>query len=245
MNNHHKIVGGQLYQSKEIDLGMLKSEDFEYQSLIGFKHSIENHNFPCLFAKKAYKKGSIRILFCYKKEDFYQGLIAFTNFITQSPQDDIYLAPLVVFFSNKICENVSQFETAWMLLNWIHKQDKTPWPHNISTDPNNSNWAFCFNSVPLFINISSAEYQILKSRNLGKYLCFVINPMSNFNYVASLSTRSGRLIREQIRTRVELYNNYKAPEVLGFYGDENNLEWKQYQLPEVGMPFPKECPFNK
>ncbi len=43
---------------------------------------------------------------------------------------------------------------------------------------------------------------------------------------------------------MEKYNREKRPKELGFFGDENNLEWKQYQLNEEGALVNSQCPLN-
>lgn len=58
------------------------------------------------------------------------------------------------------------------------------------------------------------------------------------------SQGQGRLLRENIRRRLEKYNNGFVPPELGFYGEESNKEWKQYQLEEEGMRRPDRCPFS-
>lgn len=171
-------------------------------------------------------------------------MIDFTNFVISNEQENIYLSPLVVIFSEEVYLKGPQHKIGWELLNWIHERDIEPWPNEIPTDPNDSNWTFCFNGVPLFINISSSDHKVLLSRNLGKDLYFIINPRANFDYVASVETKSGKLIRQQIRTRVAEYNSEEASKFLGFYGEKDNLEWKQYQLPEINLPSPTLCPFS-
>jgi len=37
-------------------------------------------------------------------------------------------------------------------------------------------------------------------------------------------------------------NGAPAPKELGFFGDKNNLEWRQYQLTEEGGYYPSTCP---
>ncbi len=76
------------------------------------------------------------------------------------------------------------------------------------------------------------------------YFTNIINPRENFDLVASIETRSGQLIRNKIRSRVVSFNNSPISDDLGFYGDNGNLEWKQYQLKEDGIDRPAQCPFK-
>ena len=137
-----------------------------------------------------------------------------------------------------------RYTNAWNALEWIHIHDPERWPDEIPDDPDNPAWCFCFNGVQLFINMSSGEHKRLRNRNLCDFMTLVINPRENFDAVASLNTRQGRLLRENIRKRLEKYNNGFVPPELGFYGEESNKEWKQYQLEEEGMKRPDRCPFS-
>lgn len=82
-----------------------------------------------------------------------------------------------------------------------------------------------------------------KNRNLCAYIAFVINPRENFDFVASGSKKSGIKGRERIRKRVKDYNNGSIPKELGFFGDEDNRECRQYTLQEEREIF-KVCPFR-
>ncbi|MBR7059390.1 MAG: YqcI/YcgG family protein [Neisseriaceae bacterium] len=47
-----------------------------------------------------------------------------------------------------------------------------------------------------------------------------------------------------MRKRVSEYNNGIIPSELGFFGDANNLEWKQYTLSEPNTKNLEKCPFK-
>lgn len=111
-------------------------------------------------------------------------------------------------------------------------------------DPEHPDWCFCFNGIQLFVNISTRDHKLLRSRNLGGFLTLVINPRENFDAVASVETKSGRLIRKRIRARVAHFNDGLVPPELGFYGQSENREWQQYQLSEAGLDKPTRCPFD-
>lgn len=53
-----------------------------------------------------------------------------------------------------------------------------------------------------FFNVSCPHHKILKNRNLGDFITFVINPRENFDYVAPKNSEKGRKIRKTIRDRV-------------------------------------------
>lgn len=70
----------------------------------------------------------------------------------------------------------------------------------------------------------------MKSRNLGRYITFVINLRENFDLIADGNAAGGQRVREAIRERIRAYNQGVMPDTLGCYGQDDNLEWRQYQL---------------
>lgn len=133
---------------------------------------------------------------------------------------------------------------AWSVLQQVHELDPQPWPRTLPTDPHDSGWSFCFAGMALFINMNFPAHRQMKSRNLGAHIAFVINPRESFDEVASAATESGRRIRARIRERVRHYNDGVVPDTLGFFGQEDNFEWRQYQLREPGSLNPSRCPFH-
>ena len=213
-----------------------------------FAHTISDKNFPCPFGQKSWAKGSTLFLFIKEPNDFsnlLRGMIEYTNFTKSTPIDNRILCPWLYFFCDTgQFARSERYTNAWNALEWIHIHDPERWPDEIPDDPDNPAWCFCFNGVQLFINMSSGEHKRLRNRNLCDFMTLVINPRENFDAVASLNTRQGRLLRENIRKRLEKYNNGFVPPELGFYGEESNKEWKQYQLEEEGMKRPDRCPFS-
>jgi len=55
----------------------------------------------------------------------------------------------------------------------------------------------------------------------------------------------GREARNQVRKRLETWDDIPAHPDLGFYGDPGNLEWKQYFLDDANAPIEERCPFLK
>lgn len=216
------------------------------EALNNFLQNVENPLFPCLFGKKSVKEKTY-IPFFYSatktgKNELFNAFIEYTEFVKKTVLKDRIYTPLIVFFDREL-ESLAttQHELAWETLNWLHAKDKQNWPKTIPQNPTDPNWSFCFNGVQLFINMSSSDHKIIKSRNLGENLVLVINPRENFDFVAS--GEKGKKIRTQIRNRIGIYNGGYIPKELGFYGD-GSKEWIQYQLEEEELPRPKKCPFH-
>jgi uncharacterized protein len=243
------LLPGKCYLHEEIDISLLECLSWRKKALEDFSKKLADDKFPCVFARKAWNNASIRFLFCekqgtYEYSDFLSGLIEYTKFVRDTEIEKRLFSPLVVFFSEDFYQGTRQHSFGWDALNWVHRHDPDPWPQEVPLDPDNSDWCFCFNSVQLFINMSVDDHKILRSRNLGNYLTLVINPRKNFDVVASIHTKSGRLIREHIRSRISTYNGGVVPKELGSYGEKDNREWQQYQLSEDGLEKPSRCPFH-
>ena len=204
-------------------------------------------DFPCLFARKAWRAGSIWFQFC--ERDRYvaarEALAAYTDMVkTVAIEERLYRPLCLVFRSEEGEQPMDQHAAAWQLLEWLHRYDPQAWPAKVPDETDDPAWSFCFNGVPLFVNISSAAHVQLKSRNLGRCLVLVVNPRENFDVVASAASPHGRALRARIRDRVECYNQAPAPASLGFHGEPGNREWMQYQLDEPGLEAPACCPFS-
>lgn len=214
----------------------------------GEVEKIIDGDFPCIFAKKANKNKTIQWLFCElsdkQKEFFLKGVIDYTNFVKNTEPEERLLYPLIVVIQNNSPNLEEEHKLAWEFIQYLIDNEPKQWLKDIPKNPNDYKWCLCFNEVQLFINISSSKHLKFRSRNLGKNICLVINPRQIFDIVAPLGKSKGVKIREKIRERVEVYNGFPAPQELGFFGDEDNLEWKQYQLYEEGGLDNKKCPLN-
>jgi len=217
-------------------------------SFSDIEKKLNDSAFPCLFSKRAYKGQKSKFLFVSENDlenNLVNGLVEYTNFIKTASDKELTQSPLIVIFENSMMDDLkSEHNLAWSFLQTLHNHDDENWPAKIDKSTDSSNFSFCFNENPLFINMSCPSHKLMKSRNLGKNITLIINPMKNFELVASLKSSSGVSIRNKIRQRISKYNNGFTPDSLGFFGQENNLEWKQYQLEEPNGLTSKTCPFH-
>ncbi|MGL4859983.1 MAG: YqcI/YcgG family protein [Enterobacteriaceae bacterium] len=209
---------------------------------------MDDPQFPCLFGRHAWKSETLLFGFISQKNTTHDMIAVMDLFIQRTkclPVEKRLYSPLILIFEQdglSTLEKAHQF--AWQQLQVLHDYDMHPWPEHIPISPDNSAWSFCFGGTELFINISCPGHTRLRSRNLGKRVVFVINPRTHFDILASHHDPKGIKVREKIRTRVCNYNNGYVPAELGFYGDENSLEWKQYQLSEPGAAKFSRCPLH-
>ncbi|MBI6899880.1 YqcI/YcgG family protein [Pseudomonas putida] len=219
-----------------------------HKTIEHFKETLANPDFPCLFGRKAVNARTCHIVFARAErlaDDIARGLGDYIRTIEPIPLKQRIGNPLMVFLETAPDTTLqAQQALAWDVLNQVHARDPQPWPEEVPQDPHDTRWSFCFAGMPLFINMSFPAHRLMKSRNLGRHIAFVINPRESFDEVASASTESGQRIRARIRDRVRHYNDGVMPDTLGFFGQDDNFEWKQYQLQEPGSPSPARCPFH-
>ena len=209
---------------------------------------ISNDSFPCLFGIKAVKTDTVRVVFASEaraSENLAEGILQYLSAISGSGIKLRIQRPLLVIFEKDDFSSLAEEQRyGWSILQSLHESDSSPWPSNIAKEVTDPNWSFCFDNVPLFVNMSFPKHKIMRSRNLGERIVFVINPRENFDFVAPGATLSGRRIRARIRARSIDYNKGVETAALGAYGDQGSLEIKQYQLEELGSLSYSNCPFN-
>lgn len=205
--------------------------------------------FPCIFGRKAADRDTIFWASLERESDndmLKNIFVEYTDFLSMTPAKERLLSPLVLLVNAESATTLfEQHKFAWKILERVHHLDPSDWPSDIPRDPDHHGWTFCFNGVQLFVNISAPGHRILKSRNLGEYVCLVVNPREIFDIVAPGGTKKGNKIRDEIRARIARFNGTDvSPSELGSFGDEDSFEWKQYQLYERGAMKNNRCPIR-
>jgi FPC/CPF motif-containing protein YcgG len=132
---------------------------------------------------------------------------------------------------------------AWGVLQYLHHNDPHPWPPDLTTDPDDPLWSFCFAGVPLFINVSCPAHRRRQSRNLGPSLVLVLQPRHGFDGVGGAHVK-GDEVRKKIRALIEQFDGQPAAPELGTYSRTENREWWQYALLEGNGPRTDRCPLR-
>lgn len=209
---------------------------------------LNDKEFPCLFARHAWK--SETLLFGLVSEDnttcdLMAVMQSLVKRMHQLPEEERLYSPLLVIFQRHDLNSVEEAQRfGWQQMQSLHDHDAQDWPSHIPQSPEDSAWSFCFGGTEFFFNISCPGHSQLRSRNLGKRAVFFINPRAHFDIQASQKDPKEIKIREKILTRVCNYNNGYVSSKLGFYGDKDSLEWKQYQLSETDALNPSQCPLR-
>ncbi|MFZ3590779.1 YqcI/YcgG family protein [Bacillus sp. DJP31] len=128
----------------------------------------------------------------------------------------------------------------WSLLNQVSELDVIVWPSQISKDPTDPSWEFCFNGHPYFCFCGTPAHIHRKSRHFP-YFLLAFQPRWVFEEMND-STTIGRAMKKTIRERLLKYDTVPVHPSLKWYGQSENLEWKQYFLHDDNH-IPSRCPF--
>ncbi|ABE58444.1 YqcI/YcgG family protein [Chromohalobacter israelensis] len=207
-------------------------------------------NFPCIFSKNAYKKGLLQFVFMesISHDQMEELKVCLTEFIEANKEWDHRIStakPLLIVFSTQAIksERLEDYHSfGWNVLRSIHALDPSPWPHGVDKDPSSPNWSMCFNGMQLFINMSCPAHKVRRSRNLGDHFIMVVNPRERFDVVAGDNAK-GHRVRDEIRGRIEIYDNCKPCKQLGYFGSDT-MEWQQYGIIEENKTRTSKCPYK-
>jgi FPC/CPF motif-containing protein YcgG len=207
-------------------------------------------NFPCPFSQIAVKNRNL--VFAFVEDESPVSLLQSASDLRSYLHDakiwdgNLNSAkPLIMAFNpqNFHAESVEGYHAmGWKMLQYWHDIDKTPWPSNVSRDPQSPFWSMCFDGVQIFVNISNPSHHLRKSRNLGSAMTFVINPRERFDRIAG-DHPQGRKVRAHVRERIERFDLIPHSPDLGSY-QVGDLEWVQYGLTEDNEPRKDQCPFH-
>jgi uncharacterized protein len=203
--------------------------------------------FPCYFGIETEREGDALYTFCPSMTD-KDTLLSVGETIVEYHEvyeDHSERAPLTVFFRppEEAFAEAEYHETMWHVLQFLHVHDPKPWPEEIPTDPDDSEWEFCFNGEPMFPTCRAPFYEDRKSRYCPVGLEITFQPRSIFEGVTA-DTERGKRAREIIQERMESYDGVCPHAQLGDWGVEGDREWPQYLFSENEEQAPEECPIR-
>ncbi|MEA5470452.1 YqcI/YcgG family protein [Spirulina sp. 06S082] len=243
--------------------------DWVHKSYEAFIETIHQDNFPCFFGTLAEQKRMIRYAiapslttsesFDHILEAVYSYLEEERNLTANEINENSLLLSLAIFFPLEAEEySLEQYaKQIYDFLNELHRRDRFPWPEEIPTDPNDSEWRYCLGGRSLFVNISTPANRKRRSRNLAPGLIAVINPDDVFERVWK---RWGEDPRHNIYKRMEKYDRIPPSPLLLHQESEWERDLMSAKLTvlsdrndgECIFPFhyhpansnPGECPFH-
>ena len=202
--------------------------------------------FPCTFAVAAAKKSALRFGFIESAEnpDFWSPLPDILNEYLRVYRGIGKDTSLVVFFrpDRENAPIEEYFTRFWSVLQYLHDKDTHPWPEDVPTDPNAKWWEFSFGGTAVFAVCNTPAHVRRKSRgSTGMVITF--QPRWVFEGLEPHTPR-GDAARRVIRNRIRRFDRMEPAPQLGNYGDADNLEWRQYFLPDANDEEITGCPFH-
>lgn len=208
------------------------------------------NNFPCIFAQNAYTRKNIQFLLvpfkngAYDLESFRLDLGCYLEECKTWDGNVNSAEPLLAIFEpiDPIKTTEAYQETFYNTLQYLIDNDPIGWREDTPLNPDQAFWSMCYMGVQLFVNVSHPNHINRRSRNLCEALVLVINPRDRFDVIAG-NNEKGRLIREKIRSNIDIYDRISRSPLLGHYQD-GELEWHQYMLPDDNSSPPLQCPLK-
>ena len=200
--------------------------------------------YPCFFGTMAERRGEMFYSFVNGR-DLRDLPATMQTFAELALQPEYRRNNIAVFFEPDPEPLAHEAYRAlfWGILQRLHDVDPDP-AADQQPDPMDEAWEFSYAGVQMFVVCACPSFRARHSRNLGPGMVLLFQPRSVF--VDTITNKViGREARNQVRKRLETWDEIPAHPDLGFYGDPGNLEWKQYFLDDANAPIDDRCPFLK
>jgi len=205
-------------------------------------------SYPCIPGRQGFLSNNLRFGFVADPRST-QAITEVAQLLQEygkCSRDTGKYASLVIFFepSKDLSDDFSieDYEQIfWSVLTRVNAADTTPWPDHISTDPSHHSWEFCFDGHPYFAFCATPAHVLRRSRHTP-YFVIAFQPRWVFEEIND-STVMGRNMKKLIRNKLVEYDNIPAHPSLKWYGQEDNLEWRQYFLRD-DESVPSKCPYT-
>lgn len=215
--------------------------DASYETL---RAQVMDPAYPCFFGTMAEKRGEMFYSYVNGK-DIGQLAATMQTFAELVSLPEYRKNNIAVFFEPDAepLSHDAYHALFWKILQHLHDVD--PDPHaDTQPEPSSEDWEFSFAGVETFVVCACPSFRARHSRNLGPGMVLLFQPRSVF--VDTITNKViGREARNQVRKRLETWDEIGAHPDLGFFGDPGNLEWKQYFLDDANTPADDRCPFLK
>lgn len=201
--------------------------------------------FPCHFGTVAEERGLLRYTYLEAAElDEPSPLVDALARYLDVDESIPGLSTLIVFAGdNREASLEDHRRTFWEILQYLHDHDPAAWPDEIPRDPDHPRWEFCFAGRPVFVNAHSPRHTERRSRHFSHGLMLVLQNRANFEDLGR-DTPEGRRARNRIRERLQEYDDVPPSPDLGYFGQPDNREWRQYWLGDSGQTELDECPLD-
>ncbi|MBJ6360002.1 YqcI/YcgG family protein [Paenibacillus sp. GCM10012307] len=203
--------------------------------------------YPCIPGRQGFLSNQLRFGFAAdpRSEHAISDVASLLSQYGECSRDTGKYASLVILFDTPTeLTNVAieaYEELFWSVLNRVSEKDTTVWPDDISTDPAHHSWEFCFDGHPYFAFCGTPAHEQRRSRHTPHFT-IAFQPRWVFETIND-STAFGRNMKKLIRQKLVDYDGIPVHPSLKWYGQEDNLEWKQYFLRD-DESIPSKCPFT-
>ena len=233
----------------QVERGQLKGWPVQaYRELLS---KVGDESFPCTFGTLAAKKKQIFLAFIESTDPrvvtdrLVEVLTEFAEFIRPLPLVEASMRPLAILLlpPPEWLTIEDYYHHSWRLVAEVMHRDPDPWPDRIPSDPELPDWSFCFGGVPFFINFKTPHHERRRSRRSLHAYTWLVQAREGFDLIAG-DTVQGRAARHVIRKKLSSYDQMPIFPALNHYGRPDNLEWKQYFVPEGHQPITDKCPLS-
>lgn len=243
-------MSANLYSKSWLEQHIVKLAAWQQKAFQEFSTMIthETDIYPCIPGRQGFLSDHLRFGFIAEPETELaaQELALLLKQYGTCFRETGKYASLVIFTQPSVKEagySIEKYEeTFWALINKVSSLDEKEWPAEISTAPSDSSWEFCFDGNPYFTFCATPAHIKRKSRHFPSFL-LAFQPRWVFAEIND-STPFGRQMKKAIRNRLIEYDGIPAHPSLNWYGQKENLEWKQYYLRD-DEKVPAQCPFAR
>jgi FPC/CPF motif-containing protein YcgG len=222
-------------------LGISPKADWKLEAYEQYKAKLDAHDYPCFFGQSGEARREMLYAFI-PHHSLSEMLTSMQHFVHLIATPDYKRCSLVAFFQPdaSITTHSSFVARFWHVLQYLHDHDADPSTHRT---PDHPLWEFSFQRNVMFVVGTSPTYRQRRSRNLGPGIVLIFQPRSLF-IDPTTSKPIAVPVRKSIHKRMLAYDGMPVHPDIGFYGEPNNREWKQYALPDDNQPETGTCPFH-
>lgn len=217
-----------------------------FDAYLRFKAMLDmsSPGFPCIFGLRGWKRNQLRFVFGNETDSDGTRLGAvLRQYLLGARCLGEYTSLVVIYAPEQEIRTPKEYAAQfWDILQRLHNLDEKPWPDHIPQDIADPHWDFCFHGEPLFVPANLPCYERRRSR--GNYsFGMMFQPRWVFDSLISNPDRLARA-RSTIRARARLYDDVSVHPAIGVYGDQQNVEWRQYVLPDDNDTVLNRCPLH-
>ncbi|RQU99200.1 amino acid adenylation domain-containing protein, partial [Burkholderia cenocepacia] len=198
--------------------------------------------YPCFFGTQAEKRGEMFYAWVDGK-DISRLPETMATFAELAAQPQYEKNNIAVFFEPDPhpLSHDAYHDAFWHTLQYLHDHDPDP-KVGEQLDPSHPDWEFSFAGLQTFVVCACPSFGQRHSRNLGPGMVLLFQPRAVF--VDKVTNRAiSTQARAEVRRRLNVWDEVPPHPDLGYFGDTENREWKQYFLPDADVSHFGACPF--